>query len=652
MALVKTSALPGKGARARSKADVPQTSAPPAEGPQKTPAAKRATPKRGGAIVTRQAIAERIGAATEQMASGVTQAASAADQLRSALEQIASASEEAAGGAQESLAAITNLTASFARARNQAEGSRGRVLVLQRQLSETASDIDRCVAAVEANAQRQLRSVAIITTLEEQAASIGRITLTVADIADQTGLLALNAALEATRAGDHGRGFAVVADEVRFLAETSENQSRDVQQLAERIGSEVRTIAARIRDTAQAASHAATAGRKISAQLDTIRVSSGALTESSQTVLLASVEADIAAMEAQKGAESVASAAEQQAAAATQAQRAVQQQAEALAQSRQTAESLAALAQDVHAGQKTLDVAAKFGAAAEELSATVQELSGAAGEILIAVEEIGRGAQIQAAATQQSSSAMAQIHRSAAANGESSRQALDAVEAMLTQLHESRNGVTALVEGVAAGLSETATVLSLIEALEDSGQRIGRIVDGLALLAVQTTMLAVSGSVEAARAGASGQGFAVVSTDIRRLAREAASNADSIKDLVDAIQAQVTRVRRDVEQIATLGETEVSKNQTLGVRLGEVEESATQLQVANQGIWKDADAILQTVGEILAGTQQIAAAAQESGSAGAQAAASARQQAQGAEDLAAAIEEIASLADELQKTGS
>jgi methyl-accepting chemotaxis protein len=641
MALVKTSALPGKGARARSKADVPQTSAPPAEGPQKTPAAKRATPKRGGAIVTRQAIAERIGAATEQMASGVTQAASAADQLRSALEQIASASEEAAGGAQESLAAITNLTASFARARNQAEGSRGRVLVLQRQLSETASDIDRCVAAVEANAQRQLRS-----------ASIGRITLTVADIADQTGLLALNAALEATRAGDHGRGFAVVADEVRFLAETSENQSRDVQQLAERIGSEVRTIAARIRDTAQAASHAATAGRKISAQLDTIRVSSGALTESSQTVLLASVEADIAAMEAQKGAESVASAAEQQAAAATQAQRAVQQQAEALAQSRQTAESLAALAQDVHAGQKTLDVAAKFGAAAEELSATVQELSGAAGEILIAVEEIGRGAQIQAAATQQSSSAMAQIHRSAAANGESSRQALDAVEAMLTQLHESRNGVTALVEGVAAGLSETATVLSLIEALEDSGQRIGRIVDGLALLAVQTTMLAVSGSVEAARAGASGQGFAVVSTDIRRLAREAASNADSIKDLVDAIQAQVTRVRRDVEQIATLGETEVSKNQTLGVRLGEVEESATQLQVANQGIWKDADAILQTVGEILAGTQQIAAAAQESGSAGAQAAASARQQAQGAEDLAAAIEEIASLADELQKTGS
>ena len=103
----------------------------------------------------------------------------------------------------------------------------------------------------------------------------------------------------------------------------------------------------------------------------------------------------------------------------------------------------------------------------------------------------------------------------------------------------------------------------MIGELEGISRSVDKIVDGIGMVSIQTNMLAVNGSVEAARAGDFGKGFAVVSKDIRSLARDSGENAGRIKDTVRAIQDQIAAVRRDLEQILSAAEAENQKNATV-----------------------------------------------------------------------------------------
>jgi len=595
-----------------------------------------------------QKAAERIAAATTELASGIAEAASAAEELRKAAEQIASGAEEAAGAAQESMKAVTHGGGLIRKGKENADQSLAKVEALQGIIANLAGQIGNSIIAIGRAAERQLASVEMVGELERQAAAISEVVKAVARIADQTNLLALNAAIEAARAGQHGKGFAVVADEVRTLAETSEKSARDIQDLISQIQRDVKAIAEGINASAATAKQEIEKGRQVTAHLDQIRADMGEISDGCREIVKASAESDTAVKEAQKGAEVIAAAAEEQSAACQESLKTIDQQGVALQQSEQAAQELSELADELKNSTDIGKSSEEVASAAEELSSAVEEINRAAAQIGTALDQILRGSQQQGSATQQSAAAIAQIEKGAQVSAQKARAAVEKGAQITELLTRNKTMVDDLIAGVLASVESGRQSREQMGSLEQISRRIDKIVDAITTVSIQTNMLAVNGSVEAARAGEFGKGFAVVSTDIRNLARDSAENADRIKDTVKAIQDQIGAVRRDLEDIAAAGALEVEKNKAITADLEVGTREMTLVLDGSREILEGADEIVRVVKEVQTGVEQVAAAAQQSSRASTEAAAAAKQQSKGAEELAAAIEEIASLADELQ----
>lgn len=639
MALVKKSKMaPSSDARTPSPSNVDQA-----------PKLPRTTARNAKPVsAARETVSERVAAATEELASGLTEAAAAAAQLRRSMDQIASGADEAAGASQEQSQAIKRIFGSLTAARNEAEGSRRRTEVVQRMLADTAAQITASARAIERNAARQSSSLNTISELERHAKDVGSLTKAVSRISDQTNLLSLNAAIEAARAGEHGRGFAVVADEVRALAETSDKSARDVDEHIVAIQTDVRTVVSAVRAASEAAANESKAAVAMVEALEARHADIDRLAEVSQEILTSALEAERAAAEALKGAELVAVAAEQQSSAAGEAQTAVQQQTTSLDQGQIAAAALAKLAGGLRRNRANVSSAEEIGSTAEELSAAIQELSSAATQINAAVDQINRGSQQQAAATHETSRALEQIERSAKLAQERSNGANERLKALEAATKETRFAVERLIESVATALKGTQASGKTMARLDLVGRRVEKTVDSIALTAVQTNMLAVSGSVEAARAGEAGRGFAVVSADIRSLAREASENSERARETVRSVLDQIGALRRDMETVIAASETELETSRSVFVSLDKVDRELAALGVANGVVLAGAGDILSAAVDLAAGARQIAAGAEQTSNAARLAATAAAEQARGADDLAAAIEEIASLADELK----
>ncbi|HOP85105.1 MAG TPA: methyl-accepting chemotaxis protein [Syntrophorhabdaceae bacterium] len=150
--------------------------------------------------------------------------------------------------------------------------------VVAAQSSEKASSaaitgeqvIHSIVEAMKRIGERVKESAKVIKSLGERSDQIGEIAAIIDEIADQTNLLALNAAIEAARAGEHGRGFAVVADEVRKLAERTSKATKDISITIKTMQSETKAAVSSMEEGVKEAEKGAEETDKSSATLKDI----------------------------------------------------------------------------------------------------------------------------------------------------------------------------------------------------------------------------------------------------------------------------------------------------------------------------------------------------------------------------------------------
>ncbi|QLF92669.1 methyl-accepting chemotaxis protein [Pseudomonas sp. ABC1] len=247
-----------------------------------------------GSVIQIASAAEELSAVTEQTSAGANAQKDETDQVATAMHEMSATVHEVARNAEQ---------ASLAASQADEEAAAG-----DRVVSEAVGQIERLAQEVE-------RSADAMAALQGESQKIGSVMDVIKTVAEQTNLLALNAAIEAARAGEAGRGFAVVADEVRGLAQRTQKSTEEIEALIAGLQQGTQQVATIMNSSRDLTDSSVTLARKAGASLGSITRTVSNIQSMNQQIATAAEEQSSVAEEISRSVINVRDVSEQTAAA-------------------------------------------------------------------------------------------------------------------------------------------------------------------------------------------------------------------------------------------------------------------------------------------------------------------------------------------------
>ncbi len=605
--------------------------------------------RRQRTLAKQQQISESIAGVATTILDNAQESVSAIEQLKSSMEQIATAAEENSGASDQALNNVKGINSNINRMGNSID------MVISSTLS-TGENVMGAVKTINQSVERMNNAVDVAKQsskkseeLKASSENIGEAVGFIAKIADQTNLLALNAAIEASRAKEHGKGFAVVADETRALAGESEKNAEFISDLVNKIQGSIDNIIKSIVSTTEIIENTGGRGTKLTSKMEELTKIATFTVEAARNMNSFTRNLGTNIAKINDGSAQIAKASQEIAHSVERTLSGIEVQSNALSQTEDDIKELSNLAEELKYSTDTMKSAEEIAASADGIGSAMEDIQGSLEEVNDALNQIEKASNT----TNQSVLSNKELVEGGIQDSKDINALIEIgrrnFDLLKVSFSEVRNELKSIGQAFESSIAKGNTASSELEVIVKETRNVDKTVGNISNSIIQLNMLAISGSIEAARAGDFGKGFAVVSSDIRNLAKDSEANTDKINDTIESMNSEIDMVRTD--WLKLLSGQDIERHQ-INRLVGDVEKITNMLiELLDRftGLKTINDQNLEGLNQVLIGVSEIQKAVELSARNAMESRKASELIIETISHISEGVEELAVMADELQQ---